>query len=530
MKKIKQDKNNLSSKVIQQLLCKWQPEEESSNKAFNQSFYVKNPTPFSKERKNNSPIKELKVTPPTLKTRTPLKNLSDRKERDLEIKRLADEKYFIPIIKEFFSHLEDIRTYNELLLLYSSDKHSLINLNNILKGYKLYNNCLQTLKELDDDIFVSRCIKASRFNYSPEFSALLLQKKMLTEQKENYQQTFAKLSSFTDTLTHNFSYTNRPLKKIRIDEPFGTTSQEQKENKTHAKKSFQHIVETHPKLFIPKTKIRFTLSSLISHSQTYQRTTYLPSEIAFILYSYDMYNIFEITARTFAKIFIETTKIENKKTGIYLNKLYSDCFKPIFIQTLKKRRIFNNDPIYNAQFPEEKEQTKEVIKTWDVFLKSIKKTNKHKSVEWKEFVKAINDENLSMMEEKWNILSKKITLSEDIMLSYFDFKIAFCKRITPLACSPRKKIPLLKSQIETLIHQLKRIEFLQIRSLLKWVLKSVFIEFQTNVTMPMIKTAMKAIYEESTKELKQTENAILLIHKTLSEKKEYVLKLKNKKA
>ncbi len=519
-------------KAINHILNTWQNPSHQKDIIFNSSILVEKDD-ILKDTENESDFNIIPIEKPILKTRTRLNLIKNNQKRKETLEILANEETYLPLMQEFINQIKQLRFYNDALIYNSLNTPSFSNITKILDGYTLYNKSVQLVKELDEDIFIARNIKNSHIKYSKTFADTLIRLRILKEKSVSYQTE--NLQNLSDKEDKDF-YFKRPAKRIHPDLPFGVplsnTHQDTSSSLTETQ-SFKHCVISQLRPFTHDThKQSFFISNLLNHAQNYTRTYLTSKEIPFILYSYDMYIRFEKDARETAKAFITSTTQENNTCSCYLKKLYAECFKPIFMQALKTKRIFLESAVYNAQFEEEKQQLALVISSWNNLTDCISKNEKkHKTSEWKNFIQATDIGNLKEMENHWYTFVKKYTPQEQTHIAYFEFIEAFYKKAYPLPFFPKKEMPLTKSCLDILIYNIKYIEFLHLRSLLKWVLKAVLVEFQTNVTMPMIKIGMKALYDSINPELALTEKNIFKIYQKTLDKEQYLsnLEIKNLK-
>ncbi len=111
-----------------------------------------------------------------------LNEYDDEDLRDTHILRLSDPIYSEQDIALYMDYLEKIKKSIQDLIKSVDGQKSFVALNQLLKSFEQYNEALETLKGLDEDIFIAAAIRDSEMPYSEAFADAILRMRLDDEE------------------------------------------------------------------------------------------------------------------------------------------------------------------------------------------------------------------------------------------------------------------------------------------------------------------------------------------------------------
>ncbi|MBQ8251691.1 MAG: ankyrin repeat domain-containing protein [Alphaproteobacteria bacterium] len=471
------------------------------------------------DENNSSLIKEelqedLSLLLSSKKVYTRLKECDDEKMREVLLSQLMDFDFVSNKYSEFLSYLEDVDNYMSKILQQIGEQSTFSDLNQILKSFQIYNETLETMKDFDEDVFISHAISDSKIPYSEEFAEAISRMRLNEEekiknQKQNdldFEKTFEEiqeiLSGEEELLIDEKSYNSLEDKEDDFQE-------EMLEGNT-----FQTCVLNQKRLFEMERTPFYLLSECVG--ENVQNVHILDSleGVEVSLYSKEAQKLFELNARLYSQKFVDDYFFQPYNTFVDVQAASKECFKPMYQGVLALRRSLTQKEKTGIACAYEKTLKKNASQTWTNLVQKISSDKKlESSLGWQNFVSAVDQGNIEKIEETWQLFERMNSLSDEIKLLYSEFILALVKKIITVPVYPSKDIPYSPFKMVVLLNEIEKKERYNLRVLLKWVLKCALVDFQTFINMPLLKKAMKDMYEVIQTQIEEELKNVFFIYK-----------------
>ena len=469
------------------------------------ALFVKELTPllyrwsFLKKRDSRSVLKKVIsddffLTDDTLKKpdflfRTPLKDLK-AEEQENEMKNLLDATYVQQKMNEMCFQIGTFEKYFLDLLKSSFGQNGIKKIKNVSDAFFQYKNAVKQLEFLENDAFLASVFQKEGFAFSNEFAEALLRMKKAKE-------------SLYFCLNDEMHF-----------EEDGSEC------------AFRNYILNAPRLTVSSAKKDTDANVVVTDEDLYSLEKYEESDFYILRYSNKIYKLYQALARN---SFSNSLVCMNDKNTIFPKELLQQL-KMLFNQFFIIHRNILANHLWKSSFIEEQELIKNVLDCWVLFSSQICSSDKQKPL-WNQFIQSICD----FDEDKINIYWSKLrqnSKNPDLDFSFYAFKECLVKKEVALAYYPFKNFPLQKKEFLKIASKITQIEYNHLRSLLKFLLKSVLLEIPELMQINFLKSAMKEVYFSLKREQKQTLKNMVRIWVSQIEKENAFLLLcrKNEKA
>ncbi len=443
-----------------------------------------------------------------------LKECVDDETRNKLISQLTDFNFVSKKHADFLNCLSLIKECGEKIIQQFDQVSPFVKLNQILKMFQFHNEVFEMMKGFDEDVLVSRAVLDSSIPYSEDFAEAVLRMRIMEEEKTKNKKVSNSeiektVSEIQEVLTagDDFLYDEK-------GENFDLKTEDDFQEDVLEENSFQTRVLNQEKLFKMEQEGFYFLSECF-----YERLkdikildTNINIEVSF--YPQEILKLFELNARLYSQKFVKDYFFQPQNTFVDVQAASKECFKPLFLNVLSLRKSFSQKAYSKECTLKEKELEKELSLSWSKLVNKISKDDHLlKSIRWQNFVAAVEQGDIAKIEETWLLFDRSEKVSDDINLLYFDFILLLIKKITQLPIFPSKDIPYSPFEMVVLLEEIEKKERLNLRCLLKWILKCVLLDFQTFINMPLLKRVMKDMHEIICSQIDDELKSVFFIYK-----------------
>ena len=437
---------------------------------------------------------------------------NDEERNDL-IAQMGDMTYSEQKYKEYSVLLCEMKDHILKSLKLVNKKLSIQSLNQILEAFQMYNETLEMVKGFDEDVFASCAVLDSGMPYTDGFAEVVNRMRFFDEEKKNItEKNNVEIEETIEIVQALLSGDD----ELFCDEngiPLTGEEDEFQEDILEGS-SFQTCLQNQKKMFELERFPFYLLTDCFDIDLKNEQILDSDGHVGYFFYKKEFKKILELNARLFSQQFVDEYFFQKRNVFIDVQEASKECFKPVFVNVLTLRKnLFSKKDTFAFE-NENKLLIKNVENCWNKLVECINEDDKlSQSENWKRFVQSVEDGNVEKIEETWILFERSANLLDEIKVLYFDFIIALMKKVTSVPVYPSKNIPISPFKMVLLLDEIEKKEFLNLKRLLKWVLKCILIDFQTFINMPLLKRAMKDMHETIKEVLNDELKKVFYIYK-----------------
>lgn len=446
-----------------------------------------------------------KCEKPIRVTRKRLNEFVDENMRDAYILRLIDPVLSEQDIASCLDYLEKVKKYIKSLAKSVRGKTSLSALNQVLKSFEQYNDGLDMLKGLDEDIFIAMTVCDSEMPYSEEFADAIL--RMRLEYEENKPEDEEKRQRFENEIS-----IIQELLAPDEEEEFSDFGYEFEEELS-VDYSFQKCLLNQRKIDLKKEFFDLGINYVRPKLKSFHLLDSF-GNIKEIFYPESIIGLYELNARLFSQKFVDKHILKTSNIFLDIQLVMKECFIPMFSNILLLKNTFQEKSM--SLLGQKNEDLSIALNaSWVSLCCEVKKNKKQKTLAWKKVVSAVNSENIDAIEDAWEYFEKQECVNIKIKQRYLQFLTLFLKNTIPMFVFSSKNIPVSPFELVKIIELVEKYEYSHLRSLLKLGIRCALTDFYTFISLPLLKCILKEMYTTIRTQINLTLKNIFLIYKNV---------------
>lgn len=227
-----------------------------------------------------------------------------------------------------------------------------------------------------------------------------------------------------------------------------------------------------------------------------------------------MCKLYELNARLFSQKFVDNYIFKNSNTFLDIQLAMKECFIPMFASMILLKNTLQEKSV-NLSNQETENLLIGMNSSWLSLCDMVRKNKMQKTVGWKNFVAAVDSNHIGNIEETWSYFEKSEHPNIKIKRCYFQFLTLFMKNKNSVFVISLKNIPVSPFEFVKLIELVEKYEYLHLKALLKWGLRCALTDFQTFVSLPLLKCVLKEMHTIVCAQINLTLKKILLVYKSI---------------